>query len=123
MTFTPKSNDFWSNALDPNNSWQKAYETVHHEARGYLTQMPGPSISTNALVEALFPLMSTRGAGAEARDRIYKALKALATHDMKDCATYKDPEMLYGKQIRRTIWLKPRPKCEACNGTGIKNAS
>jgi len=123
MPYTPKNNDFWSGALDPDIAWQTAYATVEHEAREYLAQMPGPSVSTNGLVEAIFPLMSTRGAGIDARNRIYKALKAAATHGMRDCVSEGPLEMMYGKQIRRNIWLKPRPKCKACNGTGIENAS
>ena len=119
-----KSNDFWVSILAKEISWATAYPMVEIEAREYLSNMPLPSISTNGLVEGLFPMMSTRGPGIDARHRLYKALFALAAHSMRDCATPSVSTKKYmGRETKPLIWTKPKPKCKACNGTGLENAS
>lgn len=117
----PKSNEFWVEALAPTVPWQIAYATVEREAREYLTNLPAPRLSTSGLVEALFPVMSTRGAGIKARNRIFLALKALAKHTMKDCAQAVPGHKTYfGRQTKPLIWTRPAAKCIFCNGTGLE---
>lgn len=79
----------WNAALHPGVNWKQAYATVALEARAHLLKLD-PSrepLSTNELVEALYPEALSRGEGITARKRIYKALFALAEHSLADCAT------------------------------------
>lgn len=108
-TYTPAQ---WNIALAPDQGWQSAYATVATEAREYLkTRLaPGDLISTNTLVEALYPAQFAKGEGITARRRIYKALAALATRTLADCCTKGEPKK-FGrspKLVRPNLWHAPR---------------
>lgn len=108
-TYTPAQ---WNVALAPDQGWQSAYATVATEAREYLkTQLaPGDLISTNTLVEALYPMRFAKGEGITARRRIYKALAAVAKHALADCCTKGEPKKFgrSAKLVRPNLWHAPR---------------
>lgn len=119
----------WNIALAPSVAWQSAYADVEKQARAHLTANPciDDGCSTEELVEALYPLRLAQGDGILARRRIYKALAALATRGLADCATRGAPRNL-GKtkntKIRPWLWHEPREKnpeskgniCPHCGG-------
>lgn len=121
-----------ASALHPGNSWEIAYPVVEHEARAWLEQLneyPGSgasSITTEELVEALWPEAVARGDMILRRSRLYKALAALAEHGLSDCCT-KGPErkLKHGNRVVRP-WLWHKPKEDACayiaKQTGVSRA-
>ncbi|MDR3562067.1 MAG: hypothetical protein P4N59_11615 [Negativicutes bacterium] len=92
--------------------WQVAYPHVANVVREYLSTLPVyEMLSTDELVEHLIPPASCRGDDVTVRNRVYKALAALATHDLADCAT-RGPERRMaklGKNIRPWLWHAPVP--------------
>lgn len=118
----------WTAALAPNVEWRAAYATVAREARFFLTHSPLAAdvpLSTTELVEHLFPEKLARGAGIEARKRIFKGLAALATHDLADCASRGAEQRKMGKVSRPWLWHPPAERnpeavetkhCPHCGG-------
>lgn len=90
----PLSPQEWTLALAPEVHWQTAYATVAREVKAYLAGR-SEACSTFVLAEALFPAMSTRDlAQLDARKRMFRALMAQATRDLKDYVSK-------GPQVRR----------------------
>jgi hypothetical protein len=114
----------WNEALAPNVPWQTAYPPVGEAARAYLAAelAPGDLISTNTLVEALYPAQFARGEGITARRRIYTALAALTKHGLSDCTTKGEPQRMKRttKYVRPNLWHAPKAKaaatCPHCGG-------
>lgn len=81
-------------ALAADNGWQSAYAYVEETVRERLSDpdtvarlhLEADTLSTTALVELLWPEQFAKGDGITARKRLYKALKALATRGLADCA-------------------------------------
>lgn len=102
----------WNHILQPGTPWRTCYDQVEFHTRLYLkdTLNAGDLISTNTLVEALYPARFAKGEGITARRRMYKALAALATHGLADCCT-KGVETKFGrsaKMVRPWLWHAPR---------------
>lgn len=99
-------------ALHPANGWEVAYPVVAHEARAMLDsgdEGDNQMWTTEETVEALWPEALARGEMILRRQRLYKALAALAEHELSDCCT-KGPERKLkhgGKMIRPWLWHKP----------------
>ena len=66
--------------------WQTAYKVVEDAVSLFLNVVRTEEVtySTNELVEALYPLKLASGDGITARNRIFKALKQLATRGLQD---------------------------------------
>mgnify|MGYP003559721779 FL=1 len=121
----------WNALLAPAVPAIEAYKSVEEAARLHLSMNPlftEVGITTNELVEALYPEALARGDGVLARARIYKALAALATRGLADCATRGQPRKLkhMNKTVRPWLWHEPGEKnpeaqdgvkrCPHCNG-------
>lgn len=115
--------DQWNAVLAPAVTWQDAYAAVEEQVRlllsRYAYQRP-EGATTAEVVEALYPFGDTRGLeGLKARARIFKALAALATRGLADCATRGDPVTnKMGKTVRPWRWHAPDPNvvksCPTC---------
>jgi hypothetical protein len=114
--------DEWNNLLAPSVPWRQAYQSVGREARAYLeiTQPDGDGLTTAQLVECLYPADDARGsAGLVARKRMFRALAALADHDMKDwCTRGEKRRNKFGKEVLPVRWrayMDPGPaRCPHC---------
>lgn len=100
-----------SAALHPGNEWSIAYPVVAHEAR-LLLEGTGEALlwTTEDVVNTLWPEALARGDMILRRQRLYKALAALAEHELSDCCT-KGPERRLkhgGKMVRPWLWHKPK---------------
>lgn len=102
---------FWLPKLAPGIHWQKAYADVEAAVKGYL-EGGGDTLSTNELVEALWPEQFARGEGITARRRLYKALLALATHGLADyCERGPEKKLRHGTRvIQPWVWRAPKAK-------------
>jgi len=87
----------WKAVLSPHVSWQIAYGAVQVEVQAYLGTSDRGNITTNELVEALYPLSLAVGDGITARNRIYHALKQLATRGLRDYCTKSTVPNKYGR--------------------------
>ena len=85
----------WNIRLAPATPWQTAYAAVQEEVEAL--SWPHANVTTNELVEALYPLTLASGDGITARNRIYKALKQLATRGLQDYCTKATIPNRYGK--------------------------
>lgn len=110
----------WNTVLAPTMGWQAAYAVVEREAREFLSRQLASTqpatFTTSELAEALYPEKLARGDGITARKRLFKALAALATHDLADCASRGEPRKLKhtNKTVRPWIWHAPtKPNNEA----------
>ena len=80
-------------ALAADNAWQGAYEYAEESVRERLSDpdtvarlhLEQDTLSTNQIVELMWPEQFAKGDGITARKRLYKALKALATRGLADC--------------------------------------
>lgn len=67
-------------------------------------------LSTNELVEALYPEEQARG--DHQRKRLYDVLRYLAElGDLRDWWFAGPPRMWRGKPCRPKMWCAPKPKC------------
>ncbi len=99
---------FWVMAMHPSVPAKQAYEDIATAARKILTSAK-KSISTSELVEKIFPSKeATSPVRRAARDRIFKAMQALAVHELADCAE-RGParKNTYGKMIKPWLWHAP----------------
>lgn len=111
----------WNSKLAPEIGWKEAYQHVELTTRAWIINSPRLAhepISTNELVEAMYPEALAIGAGIAARHRIFKALMALATHGLADCCT-RGPERKRAHSnlpIRPWLWHHPKERnIEAVN--------
>lgn len=80
----------WNAALAANVRAREANATVATRVRELLAhdvRFHDDSISTNELVEILYPAQYARGEGITARNRLFKCLFALTTRELSDCCT------------------------------------
>jgi len=115
--------DEWNNLLADSVPWRQAYTSVAREAKAYLEiSQPSGALSTAELVEALYPAEQARGsAGIVARHRMFRALAALADHDMISWVTKGEPRRnKFGKTVVPLRWrpyVEPAaPVCPHCGG-------
>lgn len=87
-------------------SWQNSYPSVLSQARAELEKLPAEDeITTNELVELLFPEASARGAGIDARKKVYKALRAAQKHGGMEGYWHPGPARRYmGHNINPPVW-------------------
>ena len=112
----PKEWDMVLRAIVPTSHAKKV---VAENAREYLTALEqGTNISTNELVEILYPreVADKSLAGDEARMRIYKLVQMLALDGMTDCATRGEPDgkKFMGRPSRPWMWHAPRVREVCC---------
>jgi hypothetical protein len=109
---------FWNARLAPEISGRDAYPVVEAAVKALLTQNPkykGLELTTNELVEALYPEAETQGAGIAARQRLYRALEALEDRGLKNWHYRGPPRMWRGKMVRPRIWhVERKPICPNC---------
>lgn len=111
---------FWNVTMAEAVPWQEAYKAVEMAARDKLAGIER-TLTTNELVEELYPEQFAREAGITARKRIYKALAALATRGLADCASRGEPRKLRHakKLVRPWLWHAPtvelNPEAVAAN--------
>lgn len=97
-----------------------AKKVVAENAREYLLTLGGykKTISTNELVEALYPREEADKSleGDEARMRIYKLIQMLALDGMTDCATRGEPDgkKFMGRPVRPWLWHAPKTREVCC---------
>jgi len=114
----------WNVLLAPTVSWQQCYAIVAKEARAYLEIEAPSGLGTAGLVEGLYPIALARGAGYKARARLFKALAALADHDLKDCCTRGEGRPGKGRMnktmVRPIYWHAPKAMeaCQICPHCG-----
>lgn len=136
-----KTADQWAAILAPEKSWREAYPPVANAAadilRLYDPHVSADSVlSTNELVEKLWPLSTVNGLEqVKARQRVYQALKAMATRELADWCRRGEPHKARVPQGRnggfKTIEVRPwlwskygsphaeavaRPTCPHCGG-------
>lgn len=107
----------WNRLLAPAVPWQEAYAVVAREARAYLIALKPAGVetmSTMDLAAGLYPPQDMRGeVGVAARKRIFKALAALAKHELDDCVVKGEPRAakIGGKTVtaRPWRWRAPQP--------------
>lgn len=109
---------FWNPLLAPEVHWRDAYPIVEAAVKALLTANPkykGLELTTTELVEALYPEEEARGNGAAARQRIFRALEALADHGLKHWHYRGPPRMTRAGQVRPRVWHAERkPICPNC---------
>lgn len=110
----------WNRDLAATVPWEPAYATVEREAKAFLSGsvLADSDCGTAELVEHLYPLNLARGEdGVYARNRIFKALDALAKHGLRDYCHKGEPRLNKAKKMSRPwLWHGPRerPKCPTC---------
>lgn len=105
----------WTNAMRADVPWQVCYPEVAKITRAWLKASPIADVdtmSTHELVEALFPEKLAVGEGIYARRRIFRALMALTTRDLKDCCTQGAKQSMFGAgksgpKVRPWRWHAP----------------
>lgn len=115
----PSPAEYWNPKLVA--PWPQAYGVVEVAARALLSEHPAynwQELSTNELVEALYPEAQARGPGIESRKRLYKALQVLASNGrLTDCCHKGQPKRVMGREIRPWRWHAPIVKtCPHCGG-------
>lgn len=106
----------WTQAMADTVPWQVCYPEVARITRAWLAASPVAEIDTlssQELVEAMFPENLAVGPGITARRRIFKALMALATRDLHDCCTRGPKQKMFqggksGPAIHPWRWHAPR---------------
>lgn len=122
----------WTRALDPSVSHAAQMQTVATEVRKHLgaafdKDIDG-ALATVELVDGLWPPNAVRGSEmAVARQRLYRVLRSLATHQLADCCERDEPVVKFGKERRPWLWVKPgtgqgavQPAVHACPHCGGK---
>lgn len=111
----------WDMVLRPLVPTRHAKKVVGEHAREYLLALlPGEIISTNEVVEGLYPrdVADKSLAGDVARTRMYQLLASLAVDDLHDCATRGEPtaKKYMGRPTRPWLWHTPKVKetCPMC---------
>ena len=109
----------WNMVLRPIVPTSHAKKVVAENAREHLATLEqGKTISTNDLVEALYPrvIADLSLAGDEARMRIYKLIGALALDGMTACATRGEPDgkKYMGRPSRPWLWHAPKIRETCC---------
>ena len=111
---TPKQ---W-NELSELRSHALMKKTVEHRVRLYLaTLAPGVTITTNQLVEALYPrkVADQSLLGDNTRNNIYRAISQLATTGLEDCCMKGEVSGSYfGKPKRPWLWFAPPEQAVCC---------
>ncbi len=105
-------------ALRPDVPYMDAYKAVRQALEAVVP--PGQTFTTEQMVELVAPSQNWIHGDREmlARRRVYKALNALAEHDLKAWVTLEEPVKGRFGMMRRKSWRRVSP-CEFCNGTGI----
>lgn len=106
-----RSPSYWNTMLAASQPWASAYAAVEEAVRRRLTRpdLGQPRLSTAELVEALYPEAQARGDGITARKRLFKALAALAKHQLKGyCEPGPTRKLKHGsREITPLIWRAP----------------
>lgn len=103
----------WNAVLAPDQDWKPAYAAVEQQVKLLFAHNPlyaQDTLSTAALVEALYPETYARGEGQVARRRMFKALQALAPRGLSAYAT-KGPAKMNKMRVsvRPWLWRAPAP--------------
>lgn len=122
----------WEKALAPDVEWREAYAYVAEYTRTILTGYDGPDLTTGQLVERMWP--KAPGDPGYQRQRLFKALMALAPRGLADCCHRgaERPRGHFGGKagkvkpiVRPWLWHAPgerhfeavmRPTCPHCGG-------
>lgn len=114
----------WNEALRPDRDLRERYDVIANVVRTFLVGGgaiigEGEMLSTNDLVEALYPARYVRtDAGHDARKLLFRALSArvLGKHALADCMTFGPERSKFGKAQRPALWHAPFPVeyCEKC---------
>ncbi len=111
----------WAGVLAPDQDWTEAYPIVADAVRTELDTRQADDTSTKQLAEWLWPRPVVSGNGIDpaaiaARRRLFKALGALAQHDLKDYAT-RGP-VVKNKRFNRPVqhwrWHRFAPTITTC---------
>lgn len=109
----------WAMVLRPIVPTIHAKKVVAENVRETLATLEhGVSISTNDLIEALYPREEADKslAGDEARMRLYKLVAILALSDLADCATRGElsGKKFMGRPVRPWMWHRPKVREMCC---------
>jgi hypothetical protein len=92
----------------PEVHWEDLYPEVARRAKALLDALPDEAtMTTLELAEALWPASLAVGPDVARRARVFKALKALAKHDLKHYHMRGEPKRMArgsGKMVRPYIW-------------------
>lgn len=97
----------WNAQLHKDVPWQQAYASVEAAVIGLMATpaMAERRLTTNELVEALYPESLARGDGIDARNRIYKALMALAPRGLACYASRGEERKRAHSNIKIRPWI------------------
>lgn len=97
----------WDNLLKADVPWQQAYASVETAVLALMATpaMAGRQLTTNELVEAIYPESLARGDGILARNRIYKALMALAPRGLACYASRGEERKRAHSNIKIRPWV------------------
>lgn len=102
----------WEQKMHPSVPAHIAYPYVERMAREFLEQHRGATFSTVELVEHLYS-----GDNDQTDQRIFMALKALATRGLMGWWRSGEPYTTNGTVLFRKVWTAPEEKkCPHCGG-------
>lgn len=104
----PQTNEWWLTA---------AKDQILTEIKHTCDTLEG-EVSTNQLVEILFPDLTARGAGIDRRQMLFARLQSSATKELAAYASRGEPVQGRFGQRRPWRWHKPKGACPLCGGSG-----
>jgi hypothetical protein len=105
----------WADLLHPNAEWRKVYPIVGQHVRNVLASEPERDFSTIELADTLMrPAWIVDDAMEKAKGRLYKALRALAVHDLKSWCRSGPKQIRFGRPVTPLIWSAPLERGEIC---------
>lgn len=105
--------------LAPARHWSTAYPYIEARAKVILDKLlPNDHMTTGQLVFCIYP----RHAASKIEDRVFKALQAAATRELRSYVTQDEPETIGSVEgAKRLWWHRPtakaepaKPKCPKC---------
>ena len=98
----------WTSVLGPTITWQTAYPLVADAVRRGLEDWQGDPPTTFELVEKLWPKAECGKNEVTMRFRLFRALRAIAEHDLVGWRFSRGEKMQYmGKEVTLWRWRKP----------------
>jgi len=99
----------WEAVLAPAVHWKRCYPAVTEIVRAELSAWKGDPLYASELVERLWPAVDcVSDARRRMRQRLFKALRAVAEHDLRDwCRLTGETHLYMGRRIEVWKWFDP----------------